>query len=680
MTRYPDQVAPAIQGSLPAPDSAKSVDVTEHIWIPMPDGIRLAARRWLPRTAWRTPVPAILEYIPYRKADMVRARDDRNHPFFAEHGYACLRVDMRGSGDSEGLLADMYTDPELSDVRHVIAWIASQPWCSGRVGMFGTSWGGTAALQASVDAPRALKAVIAVCATHDRYEDDIHYMGGCLLGDSIEWGATLPAILGAPPTPCASTDWCDLWRTRLNGLEFPLETWIREQARGDYWRHGSVIHQVDRLSVPILAVGGWADRYSNSVMSLVSARPDLVWGVVGAWGHHFPDQGSPGPAIGFQQLALEWWDHWLKEPVGMADWPRLRVWLRDFEPPADSIDQRKGRWIQTGPPAQHTVMVTWHVGEGGLAPEPPKDRDWCVPCDLAVGRDAGDTGYFGRFGGLPLDQREEDARSLVFETRPLEEAHIVYGGAEMHLVLETDFPLGQLAVRLNDVAPDGTSVRVALAVRNLALDDCLDSPGESIGGGGFRTVRMPFPTVAYRLRKGHRIRISFSASYWPMVWPSPGRCGPRLLAATLGLPIFRGVPDALSRSFPAPLDLPRIKTHDIVRAPRLTRFSRSDADGTLRCGWRQPYTEIRFHDTETTYGFETAAEYVIHPGDPLSARYTFRHCAEYHRPDGTAVLDSAVSVCGTADHFLLRGHLAAKWDGMKIAERSWNLDVPRCWG
>lgn len=219
----------------PREDAARGdrrVSVVDHVWISMPDGVRLAGRLWLPEGGETAPVPALLEYIPYRKTDMVRARDARNHPYFAAHGYACLRVDMRGSGDSEGQMEDMYGAHELSDARAVITWMAAQSWCNGRVGMFGTSWGGTAALQTNVDAPAPLKAIIAVCATHDRYEDDIHHMGGCLLTDTFEWGATLPAILAAPPTPNIGRDWAALWQKRLEDLRFPVETWVREEARG----------------------------------------------------------------------------------------------------------------------------------------------------------------------------------------------------------------------------------------------------------------------------------------------------------------------------------------------------------------------------------------------------------------------------------------------------------------
>ena len=280
------------------------VTEVEHQWITMPDGVRLSARLWISQGE---PCPAILEYIPYRKRDMVRARDERNHLYFARHGYVCIRVDMRGSGDSEGIMPDMYHQNELDDARHVIDWIARQPWCNGHVGMFGTSWGGTASLQASVEAPEPLKAVIANCATIDRFEDDIHWVGGCLLTDSMEWGATLPAILACPPDSATlGNEWWDIWQARLAQTAFPFEHWVKNNQRGGYWRHGSIRFQADRLTCPILAIGGWSDRYSNSVMRLACARPDICKGIVGPWGHHYPDRGEPGPAMNFQKIALMW--------------------------------------------------------------------------------------------------------------------------------------------------------------------------------------------------------------------------------------------------------------------------------------------------------------------------------------------------------------------------------------
>ena len=656
----------------------RAVEVVEHAWIPMPDGVRLAARLWIPREAWDAPVPAIFEYIPYRKADMVRARDERNHPFFAAHGYACMRVDMRGSGDSEGHLPDMYAQNELSDARAVIEWLAAQPWCDGRVGMFGTSWGGTASLQASVDAPEALVAVIAVCATHDRYEDDIHHRGGCLLTDTFEWGATLPAILALPPTRNVGEDWRERWEARLRSLSFPLEDWVREEARGAYWRRGSVIHEAERLSCPILAVGGWSDGYSNSVMSLAGARPDLVWGVVGPWGHHYPDHGHPGPAIGFQELALGWWDHWLRRSApGDIAWPRLQVWLREFDPPGDVIETRNGRWIEAGPPQESTCPQAWHLSVGTLregAGWGSAGRD--VPHDLRLGLASGDTGYFGRYGGLPLDQRDEDARSLCFDSAPLDEDSLLFGKAEALLVVSCDAPSGQLSLRLNDVAPDGTSACVVHAMRNLRLDDMLDAP-DAPPAPGPRNVRIGFPTTAYRFRAGHRIRLAIGSSCWPMIWPSPAAAAIRIEGGQLVLPRLAGQPRDLSRPLPSPMDLPATKSWEVIEMPRLERFSRDLDDGTLVRGWCQPHAAVRYRDTGVTFGFETRAEHRLHPDDPLTAQSTFEHRIVCQRPDGTASVDCRVAARSNEARYRLECRLTVVWDGEPVSERRWDIPLGR---
>jgi hypothetical protein len=654
-----------------------AVSNTAHLWIGMPDGIRLAARLWLPVRGDGKPVPAVFEHIPYRKADMVRARDERNHPFFAAHGFACLRVDMRGSGDSEGHMPDMYSDHELSDARHVVEWIAAQPWCDGAVGMFGTSWGGTASLQASIDAPDALKAVIAVCATHDRYEDDIHHMGGCLLTDTFEWGATLPAILAAPPTPNVGPDWKARWKAQLDSLSFPVETWVREEARGRYWRHGSVIHRADRLSGPVLAIGGWSDRYSNSVMSLVSARPDIVWGVVGPWGHHYPDHGHPGPSIGFQQLALDWWNHWLRPETGVTDWPRLRVWLREYDPPGDAIAMRNGRWIESGPPQTVARPLVLHLSDGTLSEHARRPgKAWQIPSDLRVGQASGDTGYFGRYGGLPFDQQDDDALSLTFETEPLAQDVVLYGAASVCLLIRSASLLRQVSIRLNDVTPKGVSARVGLCIRNLALDDRLDAP-EPPAQPVERSVRIPFHTKAYRFRKGHRIRLSLASSYWPTIWPSPGMAGLSLLGGALTLPIYEGTPKDLKTALPPVLDLPLIKTHHTVSNPGLQRYANTVEGGRLINGWEQPFAETFCTETQTAFGYSTRAEHSIIRDDPVSARSEFQHHARYSRPDGVAdIRTELIATSDQADVFLT-AELTADWNSDRIAHRRWTVAVPR---
>src|SRR5207249_3630245 len=188
----------------------------EHCWIPLPDGCRLAARLWLPEDADTSPVPAIVEYIPYRKRDFTRARDEPMHHYFAGHGYAAVRVDVRGAGESDGVLLDEYSEQEIGDGVGVIDWIASQPWCTGAVGMIGKSWGGFNALQIAARRPAALKAVVSVCASDDRWADDAHYMGGCLLNENLTWGSVLTTFAALPPDPALVGDgWRAQWLALL---------------------------------------------------------------------------------------------------------------------------------------------------------------------------------------------------------------------------------------------------------------------------------------------------------------------------------------------------------------------------------------------------------------------------------------------------------------------------------
>ncbi|MDA7968333.1 MAG: CocE/NonD family hydrolase, partial [Gammaproteobacteria bacterium] len=149
--------------------TAPGYTLLENEWITLSDGCRLAARIWLPSAG--TPAPAVLEYLPYRKRGGTEARDDQTFQFFAANGYAGVRVDMRGNGESDGLMLDEYLKQEQDDALETLAWIAAQHWCDGNIGMMGISWGGFNALQVAARRPPQLKAIITVCSTDDRYAD-----------------------------------------------------------------------------------------------------------------------------------------------------------------------------------------------------------------------------------------------------------------------------------------------------------------------------------------------------------------------------------------------------------------------------------------------------------------------------------------------------------------------------
>ena len=664
-------------------DRANGVREVEHCWIPVSGGVRLSARLWLPDTPAGAPAPALLEYIPYRKRDMVRIRDERNHAFFARHGYACVRVDMRGSGDSEGVMTDMYRPEELDDALTVIDWIAEQPWCDGAVGMMGTSWGGTASLQAAARRPRRLRAVIAVCATDNRFDDDIHHLGGCLLTDTVEWGATLPAILASPPDPATvGEQWRRMWRERLEGAAFPLEHWIRHETRDAYWRFGSVNESPGRIACPALLVGGWSDRYSATVMNLLAANREHCWGVVGPWGHHYPDRGCPGPGIAFQQEALRWWERWLRGvDNGVDEEPRLRIWMQGYAPPRDRLERRPGRWVgERGWPSPGVVAQEHWLGRGGVLRRHPDSGSGTaiVPAHPGVGAASGDTGYFGREGGLPVDQLIDDAHSLVFESDALAEPLEILGSARLDVSLESDRPVATLAARLNDVPPQGAVARVAWTVRNLALDErarfpCPLVPGETQG------LSIAFPNTAYRFEAGHRIRLALSGAYWPLIWPAPrpARLVVHLSATRLVLPVRRAAGDEACVSFPEAAEMPGPKIRVVVPERPLVRAAEYDGDGVCSFRWHLPYRCVHFVAIDLDFGVETRAECRMDPRNPAGAFARFEHRLHFAREGWAIDVTGRAELRSTAEAYHPSGALEVRENGESMFVRHWKPVIPR---
>ena len=314
-----------------------AVRVIEHTLIPLKDGTMLAARIWLPEDAEQNPVPAILEYLPYRKRDGTYERDALTHPYLAGHGYAGVRVDLRGSGELTGLLFDEYAKQEQDDGVEVIAWLAAQPWCNGSVGMMGISWGGFNGLQIAARRPPALKAIVTICSTDDRYADDAHYMGGTFLTTAaLEWAFFFFSLMCLPPDPeLVGDSWRAMWLERLQNIPLFQENWLQHQRRDAYWKHGSVCEDYAAIQCPVYAVGGWTDGYKNAIPRLLERLKVPRKGLIGPWAHAYPHFALPGPQIGFLQEILRWWDHWLKGvDTGVMDEPMLRAWMTESVKPA----------------------------------------------------------------------------------------------------------------------------------------------------------------------------------------------------------------------------------------------------------------------------------------------------------------------------------------------------------
>ena len=497
----------------------------ENAWITMPDGVRLAASLWLPVDAADKPVPAILEYIPYRKRFGTAERDSIAHPYIAGHGYACARVDIRGSGESGGVLTDEYLQRELDDGCEIIRWLAAQPWCDGRVGMMGISWGGFNGLQIAAMRPPSLKAIVTLSSTDDRFADDIHHMGGCLLGDNLSWASTMFAYNSLPPDPALVGDrWREMWHERLDGSGLWLEKWLQHQRRDEYWEHGSICEDYAAIQCPVYAVSGWADGYSNAVFRMLANLEVPTKGLIGPWSHRYPHIAEPGPAIDFLSELLRWWDYWLKEKdTGILDEPALRVWMQDSVPPTTSYVERPGRWVaERSWPSSNIACREFRLTRYRLVDDGADIEPCAIPIQspMTTGLFAGKWCSYASGPDLAHDQRREDGGALVFETDPLQADLETLGATVAELEVSADKPVAMLAARLSDVQPDQKVTRVSYGLLNLTHRNGSEAPEPLEPGRRYR-VAVRLNEVAQRFPAGHRLRISLSTSYWPLAWPAP---------------------------------------------------------------------------------------------------------------------------------------------------------------
>ena len=661
------------------------VEMVENVFIPMSDGTRLAARMWLPTDAEARPVPAILEYIPYRKRDVKRERDQQMHHYVAGHGYACVRVDLRGSGDSDGVLTDEYLEQELVDGEEVIAWLADQPWCDGSVGMVGISWGGFNGLQLAARRPSPLKAVVTVCSTDDRYADDVHYMGGALLGDNLSWSAVMFGFNSLPPDPEVVGDrWREMWQERLEGSGLWLSTWLQHQHRDAYWQHGSINEDFSAVEVPVLAVSGWADGYSNAVLRLLANLQGPRQGLIGPWSHKYPHLGVPGPAIGFLQETVRWWDHWLKDTdTGVMDEPMLRAYLQDSIAPDTSYDQRPGRWVgEPSWPSPNIRERRFRLGGRWWLAEDDDDiveRELTVQSPLTVGLFAGKWCSYSASPDLPYDQREEDGGALVFESLPLSAPLEILGQPMLEVEVSSDQPVAQIAVRLSDTAPDDKATRVTYGVLNLTHRDSHEHP-EPLEPGTTYRVRVELNDIAHRFPAGHRLRLAVSTSYWPLAWlpPQPARLtiqtGPSVLIVPEREPredddARIGFGDPVAAPGPEIRQLEPGEHNWLVTRDLSTDRSRLDViddDGWSRIEELDLDVRRDVREWYTTKGLDvTSAE-----GGAISE-------LELARGDWHVRTRTRTHLTCTADAFILRAELDAYEGDVRVFSRSWDERIPR---
>ncbi len=673
-----------------------SWDVIENVWIPMSDGCRCSARIWRPKTD--KPLPAVFETQPYRKRDGMRGRDEPMYGFMAGMGYNVVRVDMRGAGESDDCFYDEYLKQEQDDAIDAINWIAAQPWCDGNVGMMGKSWSGFNSLQVAARRPEPLKAIICVGFVDDRYIQDIHYKGGCLLNDNFWWGNIMQAYMCRPiDKEIKPETWLEESLRRLREMPHWQAEWLRHQLKDDYWRHGSVNVNYDDIQIPVFALDGWADSYTNSVLTLMQGLKTPRKAMIGPWAHVFAHDGVPGPAIDFLGEAVKWWDKWLKGiDNDCLDCPMVQVWLEDSMKPETVHPVSDGRWVGLeGWPDKSVEQKTFALEYGRIKAK--------AACEGVSDEDAADEGTseeiiistlpnHGLFanewmgagvpGESPADMRADDGMAVVFDSDVLEEDLEVLGYPTFGVDFTCDKPAAFLYAQLSDVWPDGAVTRVSYGLMNLTHLKGHDRV-EYLEPGRKYHAEVELDVCGHNFPEGHRIRLTLANSFWPMIWPSPEQAVIRFDArdAEFRLPVFTG-PDCegpMKEARCAPLTPKTILKEGVVN--REIRYDLvKDSWTSITDGVGGVFGEgvYRFDDIGTVVEHNLKRELTLSNKDPLSATYRIIQKMKMGRPDWN--IDCDIDMVQTCDRefFYIKGTMDAVICGTETFHRDYDEKIPRC--
>jgi putative CocE/NonD family hydrolase len=516
---------------------------TQDEWITMADGVRLAATLYLPDGGG--PWPALLEALPYRKDDLTASYREEYHRFADEFGYLVCRLDVRGTGSSDGVPVDEYTRQELADIAEVIAWLASQRWSNGNVGMYGTSWSGFNTLQVAMLRPPALKAICSIFASDDRYGDDVHYFGGALKQlDLVDYPTYMDAGNVLPPVPRVhGADWREAWERRVMAYEPWTLTWLEHQTYDDYWKHGSLREDYASVGAATMLVTGWADGYTNIALRGFAGLQCPKRLLAGPWAHASTETSRPGPNIDLVPEIARWLARWLKGvDNGVEREPPIVVFVRRPTPPAADLEAYRGEWrFEPGWPLERSADLSLELSKATTMGR----HENAGPDELDIRGDVGWTAWISCAGGLPwgqsIDQRPDEAFSLVYDWDPLKDELEILGHPRLTVPVSSSAPVAYLSAKLCDVHPDGTSQLVTRGLLNLTHRDSREHPAPLVPGATYE-IALELEVTSWIFEPGHRVRLDLAGSDWPNAWAPPLPCTLTIdrATATLVLPALRG--------------------------------------------------------------------------------------------------------------------------------------------
>ena len=655
-------------------------NITE-VRITMSDGIRLAADIYWPAGADKKDrYPILLEYLPYRK-DESRARNYSLYSYFLEHDYLVVRVDMRGTGNSEGITIPYeYSDIELDDGEEVINWLSQQEWSTGSVGMFGISWGGFNSIQMAMRNPPALKAFVSLMATEYLYQEDVHYMDGIMHTDSWMMGNDLYNVLPGAPDFKMDEEWV---KNRFN-VKPSVYTYMRQQRDGAFWDRASAKNQYEKIRIPGYHIGGWYDGYRNSLPRMLENVEAPVKAMIGPWDHYFPNIAWPKPQIEWREEAVRWFDQWLKgEDTGILEEPDFLVYVRNYYPPDPTIDRIPGHWRWEDKwPIDRIENHTWYAHmDHSLSNEPSENAIHSMVYKPSMGLEGG--GRTMWWGDVTPDQRPMDEFSLVYDSETLDAPLEILGRPIAKLHVSASAARANWVVRISDVAPDGQVTQVAGAAFNGTHRISAREPSDIVPGDEF-DLNIDLHFTSWVFPKDHRIRIAISNAQWPMLWPTPMQMTSMLTiggknGARIELPV---VP-------PGEEYTPNLK--EPSASPILSGYETLDSGGSggyaaIYSIQHDPETGGAFGvasstgATQSPWGIERFEEEIEHRTSDENPAYTSvigRYKITEELKDRTLDFEQNVEFRSDPENFYLNFHRWVSINGELYKEKVWQEVIPR---
>ena len=663
--------------------------IIETLWIPLSDGVDLAARVWMPESAETNSLPAILEYIPYRRRDFTRYRDDNLHSRFAEAGYVSLRVDIRGTGDSGGFMHDEYSSQELQDGYQVIEWIAKQPWCNGSAGMMGKSWGAYNSFQVAALDPPSLKAILPVMGTDDRWREDIHFRNGLMATDNFWWGSIMQLMNTSPPDPeIVGNRWKEIWIERLKSMELWTKNWAEHQTNDEMWQHGSISQNYKDIKVPVFFISGWGDLFRDTPFRLAKNLEVPLKVLVGPWAHLYPHEAVPTPIFDFVEEAIRWWDHWLKGIQNdIMKEPRLVFYEMEYMPPKTFFEHRKGRWVTEEKwPSPNVRNKNLYLNSNKLSEKPKESKDIMeVNSPQNYGMSGGDITSFGIPGDLPFDCRYDEGGALSFRSQCLKKSLSILGQPALNLKVVSNQKQAFVSAVLVDEAQDGSQALITRGFFNL-MHRISDTEPKKIIPGEEMDITLLLQGVAWTVSPGHRLILHLGSTYWPIIWPSPEsvKLSFRPGVSKLMLPIRNKTNSKDSElSFKQPLEQEN-NTYKTIRPGSVERDFKIDLKTGLTThrvcidgGVFGPVGKIFFEDTKTAFHDKSERIYSIYPNEPLSAVAEMKQSRFISKENLEIELETWSHQTSTKDDFILKAWCKC-WENENLVHSiSWDYKIPR---